>query len=84
LVVVKVPYEVPDSSSCDGRTFGTRKKETMRQRLMALATAVAAAGLVLTACTADPGSDEEIAPGFEDCADSPNTCNTGERGMGVG
>jgi peptide/nickel transport system substrate-binding protein len=58
-----------------------RKKETMRQRLRALAVAVAAGGLVLTACSADPAEDE-IAPGFQDCVESPNACNTGERRPG--
>jgi peptide/nickel transport system substrate-binding protein len=80
LVVVKVSYEVAAPSFIEARA-AMRKKEIMRQRLMALAAAATAAGLVLTACTAD-SAEEGNAPGFEQCEEDPNGCNTGERGQG--
>jgi peptide/nickel transport system substrate-binding protein len=39
--------------------------------------------LVVSACGGDDGDDGELAaPGFEDCAETPNTCNSGERQAG--
>jgi peptide/nickel transport system substrate-binding protein len=48
-----------------------------RRPLIALAAAV----LVLTACSAESGTDE-LAQGFEDCEENPNTCNGAERQSG--
>jgi peptide/nickel transport system substrate-binding protein len=87
LVVVKVPYEVVAPSfiraspATDRGRLAEKEGKYMRQRLMALAATATAVGLVLTACTSNPAEDE-IAPGFQDCLDSPNTCNTGERRQG--
>jgi peptide/nickel transport system substrate-binding protein len=43
--------------------------------------------LVLAACAPDdddviPDDEVELQPGFDDCADNPNTCNAGERDDG--
>jgi peptide/nickel transport system substrate-binding protein len=48
----------------------------IRNRLISLAAAGLAAGLVLAACGG--GDEAEDSQGFEDCAENPNTCNSGE------
>lgn len=50
----------------------------MRRRLTSLVAVGAAMTLALAACSDDPAS-EETSVGFEDCAEDPNTCNSGER-----
>jgi peptide/nickel transport system substrate-binding protein len=49
-----------------------------------LAAGVATASLVvaLGACGADGGDGDATGQGFEECADNPNTCNSGEREPG--
>jgi peptide/nickel transport system substrate-binding protein len=50
----------------------------IRKRLAGLAAAGAAVALVLGACASD-GDEAESNPGFEDCLENPDTCNSGER-----
>jgi peptide/nickel transport system substrate-binding protein len=48
-----------------------------RKRLAGIAAAGAALALVLGGCAGESGEPPQ--PGFEDCAENPNTCNSGER-----
>jgi peptide/nickel transport system substrate-binding protein len=59
------------------------ESESMRTKLTNLAVAGAAASLVLAlgAC-GDDGGDGATGQGFEDCAENPNTCNSGDRDEG--
>jgi len=56
----------------------------IRNRLAGFATVGAVASLVLAlgACGGDEGGEAERSIGFEDCAENPNTCNSGDRGEG--
>jgi peptide/nickel transport system substrate-binding protein len=49
----------------------------IRKRLISLAAAGLAAGLVLAACGGGDDGDDG-SQGFEDCAENPTTCNSGE------
>jgi peptide/nickel transport system substrate-binding protein len=53
----------------------------MRTTTVRLAAVGAAAALALTGCST-AGDDSQGSPGFEDCAENPNTCNSGERAQG--
>ncbi|MPZ27619.1 MAG: ABC transporter family substrate-binding protein [Micromonosporaceae bacterium] len=53
----------------------------MRKTILNIAAAGAAAALVLAGCSSDgDGAPESV--GFEDCAENPNTCNSGDREPG--
>jgi peptide/nickel transport system substrate-binding protein len=54
----------------------------IRNRLVGLAAAGTAMALVLGACGSGDEPSEEVARGFEDCDQNPNTCNDGERQEG--
>lgn len=51
----------------------------MRRKLTRLVVAGTAMALVLAACSSETDGEDLPAPGFEDCAENPNTCNSGER-----
>ncbi|QSB15160.1 ABC transporter family substrate-binding protein [Natronosporangium hydrolyticum] len=58
------------------------RETTMRRRWFSLAVAAGAGtALVLAGCAAE-SSDTDAAPGFEDCVENPNECNTADRADG--
>ncbi|MPZ28182.1 MAG: hypothetical protein GEV12_17680, partial [Micromonosporaceae bacterium] len=67
-------------SGCDGRRSKRRNQYMMIRKLTGLMVTGAAASLVLAlgACGDGGGGGAATGRGFEDCAESPNTCNTGD------